>query len=183
MEEKMIRRSCVDCAVTACERKDGKRPDCCLTTSLNPDLLHEALACYEDMEDQKLAIAAAEVEYEGYLKLTRVEEIIAFAGKIGAKKIGIATCVGLIRESRTLAKILRGHDLEVVGVACKIGAVDKMRIGIPEECQEIGCHMCNPVLQAKYLNKEKTDLNVVVGLCVGHDSLFYKHWTHRSPRQ
>ena len=25
MEEKMIRRSCVDCAVTACERKDGKR--------------------------------------------------------------------------------------------------------------------------------------------------------------
>ena len=99
MEEKMIRRSCVDCAVTACERKDGKRPDFCLTTSLNPDLLQEALACYEDMEDQKLAIAAAEVEYEGYLKLTRVEEIIAFAGKIGAKKIGIATCVGLIRES------------------------------------------------------------------------------------
>ena len=127
------------------------------------------------MEDQKLAIAAAEVEYEGYLKLTRVEEIIAFSGKIGAKKIGIATCVGLIRESRTLAKILRGHDLEVIGVACKIGAVDKTRIGIPEECQEIGCHMCNPVLQAKYLNKEKTDLNVVVGLCVGHDSLFYKH--------
>ena len=161
MEEKMIRRSCVDCAVTACERKDGKRPDFCLTTSLNPDLLQ--------------AIAAAEVEYEGYLKLTRVEEIVAFAGKIGAKKIGIATCVGLIRESRTLAKILRGHDLEVIGVACKIGAIDKTRIGIPEECQEIGCHMCNPVLQAKYLNKEKTDLNVVVGLCVGHDSLFYKH--------
>ena len=75
MEEKMIRRSCVDCAVTACERKDGKRPDFCLTTSLNPDLLQEALACYEDMEDQKLAIAAAEVEYEDYLKLTRVEEI------------------------------------------------------------------------------------------------------------
>ena len=25
------------------------------------------------------------------------------------------------------------------------------------------------------LNKEKTDFNVVIGLCVGHDSLFYKH--------
>ena len=148
MEEKKIRRSCVDCAVTACEQKDGKYPDFCLTASLDEDLLEEALACYEDPENHKLAIAAAEVEYEGYLKLTRVEEIIQFAGKIGAKKIGIATCVGLIRESR---------------------------IGIPEECQEIGCHMCNPILQAKYLNKEKTDLNVVVGLCVGHDSLFYKH--------
>lgn len=142
---------------------------------MDEDLLEEALACYEDPENHKLAIAAAEVEYEGYLKLTRVEEIIQFAGKIGAKKIGIATCVGLIRESRTLAKILRAHGLEVIGVACKTGAVDKSRIGIPEECQEIGCHMCNPILQAKYLNKEKTDLNVVVGLCVGHDSLFYKH--------
>ena len=36
-------------------------------------------------------------------------------------------------------------------------------------------NMCNPILQAKMLNKVKTDLNVVVGLCVGHDSLFYKH--------
>ena len=35
--------------------------------------------------------------------------------------------------------------------------------------------MCNPIMQAKLLNKEKTDLNVVVGLCVGHDSLFYKY--------
>ena len=33
----------------------------------------------------------------------------------------------------------------------------------------------NRLPHAKYLNKEKTDLNVVVGLCVGHDSLFYKH--------
>ncbi len=35
--------------------------------------------------------------------------------------------------------------------------------------------MCNPILQAKTLNNEKTDLNVIIGLCVGHDSLFYKY--------
>ena len=35
--------------------------------------------------------------------------------------------------------------------------------------------MCNPILQAKLLNKEKVDLNVIVGLCVGHDSLFMKY--------
>ena len=34
---------------------------------------------------------------------------------------------------------------------------------------------CNPVLQAQLLNKEGTELNIVMGLCVGHDSLFYKH--------
>ena len=31
------------------------------------------------------------------------------------------------------------------------------------------------MLQAQLLNAQKTDLNVVVGLCVGHDSLFMKH--------
>ena len=35
--------------------------------------------------------------------------------------------------------------------------------------------MCNPIMQAEVLNKEGTDLNIVIGLCVGHDSLFYKH--------
>jgi uncharacterized metal-binding protein len=35
--------------------------------------------------------------------------------------------------------------------------------------------MCNPVAQAYVLNEAKTDFNVVMGLCVGHDSLFLKH--------
>ena len=51
----------------------------------------------------------------------------------------------------------------------------KSSIGIPKECENIGPAMCNPILQARLLNKEKTDLNVVIGLCVGHDSLIYKY--------
>ena len=35
--------------------------------------------------------------------------------------------------------------------------------------------MCNPILQARLLNQAHTELNVVIGLCVGHDSLFYKY--------
>ena len=35
--------------------------------------------------------------------------------------------------------------------------------------------MCNPILQARLLNQAYTELNVVIGLCVGHDSLFYKY--------
>jgi uncharacterized metal-binding protein len=34
--------------------------------------------------------------------------------------------------------------------------------------------MCNPIYQAKLLNHEKTDFNILLGLCVGHDSLFFK---------
>ncbi len=115
--------------------------------------------------NHKIMVAAAEVEYEHYCKYTRVEEIMAFAKKIGAKKIGIATCVGLLNESRALTKILRNHGFEVFGIACKAGVQPKTSVGIPEKCTEIGMNMCNPILQAKMLNKVKTDLNVVVG-CV-----------------
>jgi uncharacterized metal-binding protein len=56
--------------------------------------------------------------------------------------------------------------------------VDKTEIGIPDELKIMkGCHesICNPIFQARILNEQKTDLNVIVGLCVGHDSLFIKH--------
>jgi len=35
--------------------------------------------------------------------------------------------------------------------------------------------MCNPIGQAFFLNKAKTDLNIILGLCVGHDALFIKY--------
>lgn len=35
--------------------------------------------------------------------------------------------------------------------------------------------ICNPIAQAMLLNKEKTDLNIIFGLCVGHDTLFIMH--------
>jgi uncharacterized metal-binding protein len=34
--------------------------------------------------------------------------------------------------------------------------------------------MCNPLLQAELLNQAGTDFNVIIGLCVGHDTLFIK---------
>jgi uncharacterized metal-binding protein len=92
-------------------------------------------------------------------------------------KIGIAACVGLMEESITFAKILEKHNFEVYSVACKVGAMEKTEITELDEEKTVitGNVMCNPILQAKILNNEKTDLNVVIGLCVGHDSLFYKY--------
>ena len=167
--------SCIDCAVKNCNKMDKTYPDFCLTTHMDEEVLNEAMECYNEDENRKVTIAAAEVEYENYCKHTRVEEIMDFAKKINAKKIGIATCVGLLKESRILADILRRHGFEVYGVGCKAGTQKKISVGIPECCEGVGVNMCNPILQAKLLNKAKTDLNVVVGLCVGHDSLFYKY--------
>ena len=172
---KNMKMSCVDCATKNCSKMNQTYPDFCLTTHMDEDVLDEAMSCYKDEEVHRVTVAAAEVEYEHYCQYTRVEEIMEFARKIGAKKLGIATCVGLLRESRTLAAILRSHGFEVYGVSCKAGVQKKTSVGIPEKCSEIGENMCNPILQAKLLNKEKTDLNIVVGLCVGHDSLFYRY--------
>lgn len=172
MEKKM---SCIDCAVKNCDKMDKTYPEFCLTTHMDEKVKERALAHYTEEENHKVMVAAAEVECEHYCKYTRIEEIMAFAEKLGAKKIGIATCVGLLKESRTLAAILRSHGFEVYGAACKVGAVPKVDVGIPEECCKIGINMCNPILQAELLNEEGTDLNIIMGLCVGHDSLFIKY--------
>ena len=175
MNEETI-RSCIDCASKSCNSMDGKNPPFCLTTNMDSAVLEEAMLLYtEDDWNAQVAKAAAEVEAEYYCQKTRVEEIIEFARCIGAKKIGIATCVGLLTEARTAAAIFRKAGFDVYGVACKAGAQPKVSVGIPEKCEAVGKNMCNPILQAKLLNKAETDLNVVIGLCVGHDSLFYKY--------
>ncbi|KPU44463.1 hypothetical protein OXPF_19570 [Oxobacter pfennigii] len=175
-EEKQC-RSCADCGLIGCTMGDKRYPEFCLTAGLDERELAETVALYiNNRVNKKIALAAAEVEGGFYGRLTRVEEIMEFARRIGAKKIGIATCVGLMAESRTFAKMLRAHGFEVYGAACKVGAVKKPEIGIGEAyIMREGESMCNPIMQAKLLNKAKTDLNVVVGLCVGHDSLFYKY--------
>ncbi len=166
--------SCIDCQVVNCDGGDGKFPEFCLTTNMDKEVKRRAIEKYEDL-DLKVMQTAAAVEFEGYLEWTRVEEIMEFARRMGFKKLGIATCVGLIRESRTLAKILRANGFEVFGVACKAGTVPKDEFGIEVDYNKIGKNSCNPILQAELLAEEGTDLNIVVGLCVGHDSLFMKH--------
>lgn len=171
-----IRRSCADCAVAACNGKDGFYPDFCMTANMDPEFLAETMKLYtENDENTKIMMAASEVEFENYCQMTRVEEICEFASKIGAKKLGIATCVGLISEARMAAKIFRHKGFEVVGAACKVGAQSKVSVGIDPAHEAVGVNMCNPIMQARILNEEKSDLNIVIGLCVGHDSLFYKY--------
>ena len=170
-----ITRSCADCAVINCRMQDKSYPEFCLTTHMDPELKEEAVALCMEEENNRIMRTAAQVEYDGYRKWPRVREIMEFAHRLGYRKIGIATCVGLIRETRIFAGILRENGFEVFGIACKAGVTPKVAIGISPECTQIGPNTCNPILQAKMLNREKTDLNVVVGLCVGHDSLFYKY--------
>ncbi len=174
--EKTGRFSCVDCGKNGCRKRNGDYPEFCEIPALTEDEIEKLRALYQDEENRRVAIASAEVEGEFYGTYTRVEETIEFARRIGAKKLGIATCVGLLEESRVLARILRLNGFEVYSVACKTGAMLKTDIGLdPKYTCKSGNVMCNPILQAKLMNREKVDLNIVMGLCCGHDSLFYKY--------
>lgn len=175
---------CTDCQVYNCASRSKQFPDFCLSFKDNDE--HPVAADVEeitqhlqgDSRDAVVARAAAEVEGLFYGKKTRVEEIMEFATRIGAKKIGIATCVGLVEEAKIFAAILAAKGWDYYSVVCKVGAVDKTAIGIREDHKlHPGTHesMCNPILQARILNYHHTDLNVVIGLCVGHDSLFIKY--------
>ena len=172
--------NCADCYVKACRSKlEEKYPAFCPTKNLDPAILEAAMREYEDEETGKLMVTSACVEKDFYCKLTRVEETIQFIERMGYHKIGVATCIALLDEARTFTKILRAHGLDVYTVSCKCGAVDKSVVGIPEEkkLNGGGSHesMCNPILQAKYLEAQGTELNVLIGLCVGHDTLFLQH--------
>jgi uncharacterized metal-binding protein len=133
---------------------------------------------YADPETLRIARASALVESEGYCRWTRVEEICAFARKLGFRKLGIATCISMVDLAKTLSGILESHGFEVASVACKTGGVPKEELGLRDEDKiRPGQHesMCNPVSQAELLNRSGTELNIVLGLCVGHDSLFFRH--------
>jgi uncharacterized metal-binding protein len=138
-------------------------------------------------EDARLAAVAARVEGLCYEKVgdgsvharwTRVEDTIAFARLMGWRKVGIATCIGLLEETARLESILAAQGLEPVSVCCKVGSVDKEALGVRDSDKvRPGTFepACNPVAQARILNELATDMNVIVGLCVGHDMLFSKH--------
>lgn len=171
--------TCSDCSVTNCYRRAAAFPKFCLTNSTDPALLEEVTQVYRGNGiEARMARAAAEVEGLYYGKLTRAEEIVKFVKRIGARKIGLATCIGLMEETKIFVKILRANDLVPYTVICKVGSIDKTEIGIPDDMKiEKGSYeaICNPVLQAELMNRHKTDFNVIVGLCVGHDSLFIRH--------
>jgi uncharacterized metal-binding protein len=175
---------CAICRVQACCAEPGTStyPRFCPMAGervrTDTDALREAREAYDDPETRKLALAAARTEADRYPLEPRLEEVMSFARRIGARRLGIASCVGLIQEARMLQEILEANGFQVDSVCCKVGSIPKEEIGLADE-EKIHPGqfeaLCSPIGQAKLLNQAGTELNVVVGLCVGHDSLFFRH--------
>ena len=169
-----------------CKTEDGKGMASCPTEN-KPELLKKSMARYENPEVLRFAQNASEQEAACYQRLDensvkpmkpRIVEIAEFAHRMDYKKLGLIFCVGLASEAKIVDTFYRGWGFEMVSVACKAGRTPKEDIGLKEE-QKILPNtfesMCNPIYQAEIVNNIKVDFNILLGLCVGHDSLVLKY--------
>jgi len=181
--------NCAKCAVVEkiCRLEKGRGPSSC-PTKKERSTLAEALERYGDPEIKEFARLASVQEGACYAMRdakpfvmiptkSRIEELIEFSQRMGYKRLGLAFCGGLTHEASILSEVLEKHGFEVIAVSCKVGGIPKEKIGIKDEEKiRIGEFesMCNPIAQAKILNHAGTDFNIMLGLCLGHDSLFLK---------
>jgi uncharacterized metal-binding protein len=162
--------ACAKCKVTKCRYPESKGgvPDFCAMKNY-PKMIKETVRKnWTDPELERINIA-----WENLLKndrlsakttgqrWTRVEEIIEYAKLLNYKKIGLAFCVAFFEEVKILQDILEKNRFKIVSVCCMAGRE--------------GSLICNPLSQAEVLNQEETELNIMFGLCVGHDVLFIRH--------
>ncbi|MCU4164350.1 MULTISPECIES: DUF1847 domain-containing protein [Marinilabiliaceae] len=103
------------------------------------------------------------------LRTNRIEEIKNFAQSTNFKRIGIAHCISFSHEAKVLSDYLSKY-FNVYSVDCKYGNLTKKEL-LGGESKRI---LCNPAGQADFLNNHKTELNISMGLCVGHDMIFSK---------
>jgi uncharacterized metal-binding protein len=152
---------CAQCTRKEC--RDGK--DCFSQTTRHRSLYHDDVATLHQ--------AASAVEGKYYSKETRLGEIILLAQELGYQRLGLAFCVGLSEEAKLIENILSKH-FEVLSVCCKVCGIDKTVFALQQISSQNREVMCNPAGQAQLLNDAATQLNVICGLCVGHDAIFAK---------
>jgi uncharacterized metal-binding protein len=168
---------CSYCGKKTCFNGDLTNvPDFCPSINYS-ELLAAAKVKLQSSENLKMAQDVART-WKEYGKLTRVEETIEYARLQGHKKLGIAFCVGLSEEARLFTNLLLNEGFEVSSVCCMCGTLSADDVSLPEDDKIVPGFrqpMCNPIGQAAILDEEKCDLIVLLGLCVGDDTLFIKH--------
>jgi uncharacterized metal-binding protein len=170
--------------------KTGKGEKSCPTLTQRK-VLTRANNEYEDSNIYEFARQASLQESECYANRhekpyvmqptkTRIIEIIEFCKKMNCRRLGLAFCIGLSKEAKIVQQIFEEHGFETISVCCKAGRTSKDTIGLSDEekiYRGTDESMCNPIFQAELLNNEQVDISILIGLCVGHDSLFFKYST------
>jgi uncharacterized metal-binding protein len=115
---------------------------------------------------QEAIEVAQDVAAEPERNLCRIAELVYFTLGMRYEHLGLAFCTDLFSETEVVARLLRRY-VRVTPVCCRLGTA------VEEESQDgFGGPPCSPFAMAAALNEAKTDLNVLIGLCMGIDSTF-----------
>lgn len=183
---------CAHCGLKPAEkvcRVEGKTTPLFCPMELERAVIEQAGKKYREPNNREFARQSSLQEASAYLVdktnpdirwpvKTRLQETAEFAHRMGYRRLGLAFCVGLRQEALAVTRYLEKNGFEVVSVICKVGRVPKEEIGVADSEKITPGRpeaMCNPVAQAEILNHACTDFNIALGLCVGHDSLFFKY--------
>jgi len=91
--------NCVSCAEKPC----SKGNPCPVGKPMRKSALRE----YHKEKNLKIYMTSSTLEAEGYMKYTRVEELIRLAEEMGWRKLDIAFCIGLSEEAEKLQELLK----------------------------------------------------------------------------
>ena len=165
---------CNACKTVACRRGYPKGiPPYCLATRFD-EIVERTKMEYSAPDVIDIYKASVRVVANGYRKWPRIQEAIEFAKELKLSKIGFASCVALVQELRLVTELFTGAGFQAISAACQIGRVTPEARGVAE-LKGLSGGTCNPIAQAEILNSEGTQLNFVLGLCLGHDILFYRY--------
>jgi uncharacterized metal-binding protein/predicted Fe-Mo cluster-binding NifX family protein len=152
---------CLACRDKVCLLGGG----CPLAAHRQPGAAVNEVACMLD--------AAADISCEDERLLCRLSELVYFCLEMNYRRIGIAFCIELLEPTEILVGVLK-RFFDVFAVGCKVGG---RRLEEPPNMSggregAFSGIACNPLGQARVLNRLGCDLNVLVGLCMGTDAVF-----------
>lgn len=107
--------------------------------------------------------------------ISRLEEVSSYIDLMGIKVVGIGFCKGLQKEGKVLHEYLTNRGVECHSVICGHAGIDNGELNLTKKNKDLFEVSCNPYGQATIMNNLKTELNIGLGFCIGHDILFSKY--------
>lgn len=154
-----------------CLNEDGRGPKNCPTIKEKEAFVLDD-ETFSSPEEKRFFIASITEAVSG---VSRLQETVDFAKRMGYRRLGLVFCRQFIQEAKKISAFLQYNDFSVVSAICKVGRNQKGQLIDDLDEKEAKEILCNPFGQAEIVNRAKTEFNIVVGLCVGHDSLFLQN--------
>lgn len=148
---------CAECLSQACMKGQP-----CPAKSRTEKTSHPAESLQEIMD------VALDVASEPERVLCRIAETVYFCLGMKYKRVGVAFCTELMAEAQTVTRLLR-RFFEVVPICCRFGGPDEV---LEDLVGAAANPKCDPCAMAQVLNEAKTDINILMGLCIGTDLVF-----------